>query len=146
LPDLGKRPVDGRAKFRDLQAGAHLHREGDGARFFPAAGRGVASVKIQERRRAHIRAGHIGQVAQVDRLTLARRHEHACQLLLRLEFTRRVDAQLARADLERAAGIRDVPRRQHIAQLVGIDAEGPEAFLRVLEEYPLLENARSRDL
>lgn len=105
--------IDAAAEGIDLLAVLHLHRHGCGTAAPPLALFVGPGKVVQVLRRALVATGNVHQVAQINRALrgrFRRADDHAAYLLRAGELSRRINLDTLRADLELAAGKRDVAR------------------------------------
>jgi hypothetical protein len=128
-PELVERRVHLHAEVADLLGGAHLDGQRHRARAAPRAVGFAVAVVVDEVRRALVAALHRGDVAQVERLVVARRHQHVADLALVLEFTRGIDEQVLVARLDDAARHGDVAGAEDVVERARLDTVGRETLL-----------------
>ena len=133
--------IDRLAKVTDLLPGPHLNGKRDRLRPAPSAIGPALTVKIQQSGRALVSSAHGHQISEVHAAAVRRRHEDIADFMFALELAGRIHGETLVADVDGSAGQRDVAGAEHLIQRSDVHAVRREAFLRVLEEHPFLNQA-----
>ena len=136
--------VDQLAEYSDLLSLAHLNRQSDRARRYPASSVRSPRIVIQIRRRALVFALYFANVAEIDRSAARRRsHGDTADFFDRAKLARRDNRDVSSLRVHLAARGRDVSLAQRLHKGGGRKSISGEPVLRIREIHALIQHSHA---